>query len=227
MNDEELSQEARELVDLARGSRSPSDEQRDRAFQALMAGLGGGAGLATGQAAAAKLAGKSALVWLKWAVPALLVAAAGVATYAVKARPPAPVPAWRSVAAPRPSAPPPVVAEPAAPAALPDSSASPDASAVPARKPTSVRASSGDLVQELALLHQALAESRSGHAARALELARQHAQRFPNSHLGVERAAIEVRSLCALGRAADARKIAERLPNSPVSAALRETCVGK
>ena len=87
------------------------------------------------------------------------------------------------------------------------------------------------LVQELSLLHEALAASRSGTAARALTLAREHARQYPGSRLGIERSAIEVRSLCSLGRPAEARKVADRLraraPSSPVSAALKDTCVGK
>jgi hypothetical protein len=232
MNDDDLSPEARQLVDLARGSRTPTDEQRDRAFQALMTGLGGAAGVATGKAVASKLAGKSVLLWLKWAVPALLVAAAGAGTYWVKARHPAPVPAAQSVAVPSAQAAfaaPPSAASPDSSAldVAPGASVVPDSSAavLPKAPSTIAKPSPDDLGEELSLLHQALAESRSGHAA--LELAHQHAQRFPNSHLRVERAAIEVRSLCALGRAAAARKIADRLPNSPVSAALQETCVGK
>ena len=98
-------------------------------------------------------------------------------------------------------------------------------------KPVLEKPAADDLGQELSLLHQALAESRSGHAARALELARQHARLYPKSRLRIERDAIEVRSLCTLGRATEAHKIADRLhaqaPNSPVSAALQETCVGK
>lgn len=233
MNDDELDPDARALVDLARGARSPSNEQRDRAYQALMAGIAGGATLGAAKGAAAKLAAKSSLVWLKWAIPAAVAASVGVGAYVWHAQ--------RVVPAGRPhpvvSAPPPApVAIPAAPsvssAEVVAPSAAPEPSAAPVVKaPTSSKPSADDLVQELGLLHQALAESRSGHAARALELARQHAQRYPASRLRVERDAIEVRSLCALGRAAEARKIADRLraqaPNSPVSAALAETCVGK
>jgi len=233
MTPDELDPEARQLVDLARGARSPSDEQRDRAYQALMASLaGGGATLGAAKGTAAKVAAKSGLVWLKWAVPAVVAASLGVGAYVWKSppapvavphmAPAAPVPPAASVVAPAPEASPPEVA----PSAAPEPSAPPVSKA-----PNTIKPSADDLVQELSLLHQALAESRSGHAARALELARQHAQRYPNSRLRVERDAIEVRSLCALGRAAEARKIADRLraraPNSPVSAALAETCAGK
>ena len=234
MNDDELDPDARQLVDLARGARSPSDEQRERAYQVLMAGLGGGAGVGVAKITAAKIAGKSSVVWLKWALPALLVASAGVGSY-VWSRRPAPV-----VHVPVKLAPSQVVPVTARPVAVPSADAStplaPSAELSPStapvvRTPAVAKPSADDLVQELSLLHQALAESRSGHAARALELARQHAQRYPNSRLRIERDAIEVRSLCALGRSGEAHKIADRLrsqaPNSPVSAALQETCVGK
>ena len=116
---------------------------------------------------------------------------------------------------------------PTSASAVPQLSPSP-----PSQPPKAAPKPSGDaLVQEISLLHQALAASGSGNAARALELAREHAQRYPNSRLSVERSAIEVRSLCSLGRPAEARKVADRLraqaPSSPVSAALKDTCVGK
>jgi hypothetical protein len=226
MSTEDLRPSARQVVDVARRARTPSDAQRDRAYQALMAGLSGGAAVGT-----AKVVGKSALLWLKWAIPAtLVVASAG--TYAWRAhRSPAPL-ASVAVAVPPPAP----VAAPLAP--LADSSATvavdetPTPSALPpAKAQNALKPSSDDLVQELSLLHQALAASRSGNAASALDLARQHAQRYPNSRLRNERDAIEVRSLCALGRASDAKKIADRLraraPSSPVSAALQDSCVGK
>lgn len=234
MSGDELDPDAKALVNLARGSRSPSDEQRDRAYQALMVGIAGGATLGAAKGAAAKIAGKSALLWLKWAIPAALVASVGVSAYVWKARHQAPSPAPTVVAAPAVASVPSVavplaatsVEEPAAPSAALEPSAAPVVKA-----PASAKPSADDLVQELGLLHQALAESRSGHAARALELARQHAQRYPNSRLRIERDAIQVRSLCALGRTPEARKIADRLraqaPSSPVSASLAETCVGK
>ena len=227
MSSEDLRPSAREVVDAARRARTPSDAQRERAYQALLAGLSGGAVVGT-----AKVAGKSALLWLKWALPAaLVVASAG--TYVWRAqRQPAPAP--RAVA---PSAALAVSAPPAPPVAPPPDASASNALAVepsalpPIKAPASAKPSSDDLVQELSLLHQALAASQSGNAASALELAQQHAQRYPNSRLRNERDAIEVRSLCALGRAADAKRIADRLrgraPNSPVSAALQDTCVGK
>ncbi|HEY1535075.1 MAG TPA: hypothetical protein VGF76_13705 [Polyangiaceae bacterium] len=229
MSTDDLRPSAREVVDVARRARTPSLAQRDRAYQALLAGLSGGAAVGT-----AKVAGKSALLWLKWAIPvALVIASAG--TYAWRAQHHA-KPSARAVDAAPPMAP---LAAPVAPLAsvvAPSASVGVDQGPMPSSLPSaraqgSARPSHDDLMQELSLLHQALAASRSGDAAGALDLARQHAQRYPNSRLRNERDAIEVRSLCALGRAPDAKKIADRLreraPNSPVSASLQDSCVGK
>ena len=228
-SEEELPPEARNVIDVARRARTPSEAQRDRSYQALLAGLAGGGAIGT-----AKVAGKATLLWLKWLMPAALIAGAGAGAYAWHTlRHPAAAENTRSVQ--QPSATPVAVAPSAAPpadeSAAPVASDAPVASAAPALKQALPKPSSDDLVQELSLLHQALAASRSGNAANALALAQQHAQRYPNSRLRNERDAIEVRSLCSLGRAPEAKKIADRLraraPNSPVSAALQDTCVGK
>ena len=231
MSGNELRPIARELVDSARQAQTPSDAHRERAYQALLAGLGGAATVGTAKVAAAttQVAGTAALGWLKWAIPTVVLASASIGTYVwAQHRHGAPALTARVALTPLPSAAP---LEPAA-SAPPAAGASPESSVAPPPKPPSLaKPSAGDLGEELALLHQALAASRSGNAARALELARQHARQYPNSRLRIEREAIEVRSLCTLGRAAEAHKIADRLrsqaPSSPVSAALEETCVGK
>ena len=227
-SEEELPPEAREVIDVARRARTPNDAQRDRSYAALLAGLAGGGALGT-----AKVAGKATLIWLKWLVPTALVAAAGAGTYAWHTlHQPSVVASAHTVQQPArpPLAVPTTVAPPESSAPLVASDA-PAPSAAPSVKQALPKPSSDDLVQELSLLHQALAASRSGNAASALDLARQHAQRYPNSRLRNECDAIEVRSLCSLGRAPEAKKIADRMraraPNSPVSAALQDTCVGK
>ncbi len=235
MSDNELRSAARNVVDIARSARTPNDRHRDRAYQALVAGLGGTVAVGTTKvaSAAAKVALKGTFAWLKWAIPAAVLAsgAGGYVWYSRAAVATSPTAHAPTVVAPAPVAP--VVAPNVEQAAPPSpsvvseaSSAAPSPQVKPAPRP------SGDaLVQEISLLHQALAASSSGNAARALELAREHAQRYPKSRLSVERSAIEVRSLCSLGRPAEARKVADRLrsqaPSSPVSAALKDTCVGK
>ena len=235
MTDNELRPAARSVVELARRARTPNDAHRQRAYQALVAGLGGGAAVGTAKVAVAagNVAAKGAFAWLKWAILAALVASGGAGAYVWSSRGPAAHPPAHVVS----PASAPVVAAPT-PAredvAVPESArARAEASSKPAALlPKAAAKPSGDaLVQELSLLHEALAASRSGNAARALELAREHAKRYPGSRLGIERSAIEVRSLCSLGRATEARKIADRLrasaPSSPLVASLKDTCVGK
>jgi hypothetical protein len=235
MSESELGKASRQVIDIAREARTPSDAHRDRAYQALLAGLSGGA--AVGLASAAKAAGgtvvKSSLWWLKWALPAVVAASAGLGAYAGSARGPSAAPARENGAFVGPTKP---LTPSVAPTPRPSPTLEPPPSAAlssPAAgvKPPALKPAANDLVQELSLLHQALAASRAGNAAQALELSRQHARRFPDSRLASERSAIEVRSLCSLGRTAEARKVAERLRSraagSPVIAALADTCVGK
>ncbi len=242
MNDEhDLRPGAREIVDRARAAQTPNDARRERAYEALMAGIAGGAALGAAKVGAAKVAGNAAFSAIRWLRVSAGIAALGFGGYVISARGHvAPAPPAATVSARSPvvtSAPP-----DAGSAAPPSESAATFASAAPLEPIQALSASSpaskappnktntGDLSAELSLLHQALAASRAGHPARALALAQEHAQEFPSSHLGVERDAIEVRSLCSLGRAAEAHKLADRLqaraPSSPVRAALEETCVG-
>jgi hypothetical protein len=221
---------------MARRARTPSDEDRERVHRALVASLGSAAAVGAAKAAAASIAPKASLGWLKWALAAAVLSSASLGTYvwsakrhvigastppaaeiAPQAPPPSAVPSSLAPSQPAPSEPT-LAPAPVAPAKGP----------TPRPKPES----SGDaLAQELSLLHQAHAELRSGNAGRALSLAREHAHRYASSQLRFERNALEVRALCALGREAEARKAADQLrsqaPNSPVSAALKETCVGK
>lgn len=241
MSEHELRPGAREIVAEARAAQTPGNAQRDRAYEALMASIAGGATLGAAKLSAAKVAGSAAVSGTKWLFASAGIVAVAATGYFVSMRRHAPVapvpPAGASVASA--SAP-----EFAGPAAAVSASASANAveNGVPSAAPPAVsvpsstskappKTNGGDLSEELSLLHQALAASRAGNPARALALAQQHQKEFPSSHLGVERDAIEVRSLCSLGRAAEAHKIADRLqaraPGSPVRAALEETCVGK
>jgi hypothetical protein len=66
------------------------------------------------------------------------------------------------------------------------------------------------LAEESRLLEQARRALASTPAA-ALELTRQHAQRFPKAQLGAERSLLEVEALYRMGRRDQARALAERL----------------
>ena len=234
---DELRPQGREILDIAHRARTPRDEDRDRIYRALMAGLGGSAAVGTSKVAtaAAKIAAKSSLAWLKWALSFALLSSASVGTYAwIARRNMASISAPSVLEATAPQAPPvtmPPAAEPAYDPTLPAPATSRELAAIRSPKSPPAKMAGDDLGQELSLLHQAHAQWRSGNAAHALELAREHARRYPGSQLKFERNALEVRALCDLGREAEARKIADQLrlqaPSSPMSAALKDSCVGK
>jgi hypothetical protein len=87
------------------------------------------------------------------------------------------------------------------------------------------------LVQELNVLHAALAALDQGAAAQAVALLDQHDLRYPHGPLRQERLATRVLALCALGRAPEARATASQLlqlaPRVPYLARLRRSCVAE
>jgi hypothetical protein len=103
----------------------------------------------------------------------------------------------------------------------------PSAWAAPSRR---VPAMTGDVAAEVRLLSDAQAAVRGGDAARALALLDEHAQRYPKGALGEERDAARVAALCALGRNAEARTLADRflrtVPDSPHAGPMRASCAG-
>jgi hypothetical protein len=95
-------------------------------------------------------------------------------------------------------------------------------SSVPSGKPAD------ELVQEAALLHEAQAAWRAGQSSQALQLANQHAQRFPRSQLANERDVLRVLSLCKLGQTQAAKQVGARLlkkaKGSPWYQSVAESC---
>jgi len=87
------------------------------------------------------------------------------------------------------------------------------------------------LVGELTVLHRAQQAWRDGKAQQALDIAQQHAAAYPRSQFAMERGALQVFALCALGRKAEARAIASDLlrqaPRSPLRTSLEESCAMK
>ncbi len=238
----ELYPEARKVLDIARDARTPSRADRERVFASLMASVALG-GAATPSAAAAKtgllgkLAGQSAL-WVKAAVSVALISTAGVSAYAyVRSHgPPAPTgvplaahdtaPLARPVALPAPA--PPASAEEPLPSA---SEAAPSvASALPNLAPTPARQTVDARSAELSLLRRAHEARRAGQPERALELARELAQKYPHSQMWAERETLRVLALCDLDRVEAARRSAAQLQylwSSPLRATLNASCVGK
>jgi hypothetical protein len=228
---DELNSDARQLVDLAREARTPGDQDKLRIAERLaiplaagvIAGSAASAAKAAGTAevvsagagkAAGGLLGGSGFLSSAGAKIAAVIAVVGVGTAAVvgnlDTQPvKAPAPPLTAPAAPAPAAAAaPVVIEeiPAAPAATtqqpkPPTSPPPVHSTTPAH----------ELAQEAALLHEAQAAWRAGQSAQALQLANQHAQRFPRSQLADERDVLRVLSLCKLGQVQSAKQMGARL----------------
>lgn len=128
----------------------------------------------------------------------------------------------------------------ATPAVLPEVPVQRPSSTVPRAKPERVApapepitttpapavASSGLDPAETKLLTEAR-RVLAGNPKQALDLARQHAQRFPSSRLADVRDAIEIDALCADGQADAAHKRASRvLANNPRSAAAKRALDG-
>ena len=94
-----------------------------------------------------------------------------------------------------------------------------------APKSASTGAGLSDEARALAEVQRAL---REGKNARALTMVEGQQQRFTTGALGQERQAIKIVALCALGRVAEARSLAERFllqaPRSPLAARVRMAC---
>ena len=241
----QLSVEARALIERVGLADGPSAERRTRVKRRLVAtlaaagvGMGGvtsaaatsahvgAAGVALGTAT-----GKSALTLGSVAV--WLAAGAGLGTLVAT---PAFVLRLSAAKSPAPSAP------VAAPARV-ETPKAPQAEAVPAPArelpPSTPEHKERSLVSapvpakpslsdETALLSSAQRELAAGNATQALALLATHAERFPNGTLAEERGAARVLALCALGRVTEARREAElfvaKSPRSPLTPRLRESC---
>lgn len=236
----DLDRDAKRILDLATEARAPSAVDKARVEERLAAMLGASA-LATSSAVAgeaaqhasaaltsAKAAGGSALKW--WLGSALLASAvtgymalsnkAPVA--AVKQRAPIQAP----LATPEPAPEPAVNVAPPAPA-MPEAP-QPER---PAPSPKKRSASSGDLSEELEVLHRAQAAWRAHDARLALSLIDEHRARFPRSELKLERDGLRVLTLCELGQKSEAtalaKKLLERAPRSPLRGTIEESCALK
>lgn len=102
-------------------------------------------------------------------------------------------------------------------------------SGAPHRPPTERKSGKpSTLAAEAALLKRIRAARDAGDPARALRLASQHAQQYPDGVLESERRALRLAALCALGREAQARKEANALlhddPNSPLGRRIATGC---
>jgi hypothetical protein len=199
---DDLNPGARRVVELARAARTPGDSDKRRVRQALAFGLGAAVAGASSGTAIASAAKAGALVGLRGILAALLVVSTGVGTFV-----------W--------------VRGHETPSALP-TIVTPRAPVAPIITPLPAVATPDPLLAELTLLRQAQQALRDGSARRALELAERHAALYPRSQLALERGALRVFALCALGRKTDARALATELlaaaPRSPLRTSLEESC---
>ena len=237
----ELDPDARRLLELTRAARTPSADDKLRVERALARSLGLAAFSAvTGAASSASAKPLAAALPLKWAlglaVPVL--AAAGAVGYFHSRAPQAvtnPSDQRAPLVAPAPAPAPPEPRTPVetsaptaaeAPAPAPERVEPPSSRrAAPSEKPKA----SETLDAELDLLHDAQAKWRNRDPNGALALLAEHRKRYPKSELRLEREALRVLSLCAAGRTAEAREVADRAfknaPRSPLRASVEESCV--
>jgi hypothetical protein len=222
MSMDPMNEDARRLVARARDERTPGELDKARVRKAVAMGIAAaalGASSTVAGAAVAKAAGVASVGTGLKVLASVVVVALGVGTYVwTQQRVPAPVPAVKGAArSPR------IEVVPIAP--LPAAEAPAPRPAVHARP---ARPTPDPLVAELALLHRAQQAWHDGQAASALDLARRHAQLYPHSQLALERGALQVFALCALGRKSEARGLASGLlaqaPRSPLRTSLEESC---
>jgi len=228
----ELGTEARRLLELTRASRTPTDRDRARVERRVSAAIPAAGAASASHSAVGAVKAKAVATPLAVKMVAGSAAVAAIVAVGLARRPaPRAAPAAEPVApaAVAPTLEPPAVAPPLAEPAPVMREAPPAASTSMERKNARPRAAPSDtLAQELDLLHEAQAKWRGGDAEGALSLLALHRERYPRSEVAPERDALRVLSLCATGRAAEARKAAQRFlqryPRSPLRASVEESC---
>lgn len=215
----DLDPEARRILQLARSARTPGSADKRRVALALGLSVMTASGAGLAHASAAKSGGVFTSIKLWLGSGMLLLAAAG----------------GYVALSPSPASGPPTAAMPhssamAAKQPVPEPLSAPQTTAKATAEPApAMRTRHADtLPQELDLLHRAQVAWRGREAKHALTLLDEHAQLYPRSELRFERSALRVLSLCELGRETEARRLARTLrkqaENSPVRAALEESC---
>lgn len=252
----ELSEDARKLMDRARRQGGPTAARKARLTASVMAAassavaMGASAGVTT---AAKTTAGSASLLKLVGAgLLASVVGVSGTAAvkYALRAEPAAPPSVVRQAtpgrAVPAPLPQPaamvaaPVTAEPTVVAASPKRTTRPTAPLQPpaAHNPdelgTSVApaplAPEDSSAAEVAALASAMEALEAGRFTEALQTSRAARLRYPQGVLRPELALVEIESLCGLKQPADARRLAAEMPRADRSPMVLErltrTCTG-
>ena len=251
---ERLSGELRSLVDAERAEGEPSPDELERTRRALLARVGaagaaagvigslaksasgaGAASVAPAAGALTKTTGTTLALALKIGVPLLI--AGGVAALAVPRwteHPPRQTPAVVAPAVPA-RAGRPATAPESAPAPLPEPTPQTTTDMVVPPAPRVAPGASAEhgvpsLVEEVRLLQEAQRSLKGGQPGAALTVLAEHERRFPKGQLALERSAVRIAALCALGRTAEAKQrgaaVLARHGGSAIAEQVRATCAG-
>jgi len=233
MNDD-LSPEVQRLVNLARKARTPGEEDKLRIAERLAVPLAAGAALGSAAGAAKAATGASVFAGLGVKIAAAVAVSAVAAAVVVgqldsKRAPEVPSAAVHKPQPAQPAASTPSTTEaPTTDQAVEPQPSEPAAPQKPTPPSTRSANPAHEMEEEAALLHQAQSAWRAGQSAQALQLANQHAQRFPHSQLGNERDVLRVLSLCKLGQVHAAKQVGARLlrtaKGSPWYQSVAESC---
>ena len=217
-----LTPEAEKLVRAGRAALRPSNADRGRVFQALLAQLGGPGAEGMNRPSTAPAAASGTIAKATAALVAISVAGAGIFVALRSETPPARRAASAPVtldAMPQGSVDP---APESAPFAAPRAQPSDEK-----RTPAAAR-SAGRLAEEVAMLSHASTELHAGRPAAALTGLDEHRRRFPRGLLAQERTSARIQALCALGRMNEAQaelaRLARMSPDSPHLARARKAC---
>ncbi|HEY2903876.1 MAG TPA: hypothetical protein VGL59_25040 [Polyangia bacterium] len=240
MND--LSDQARAVLDAGRELDNPTNAARERARRAVLARIaaaGTAAALSTGASAAA-------VPMVKIMVPVILALAGGVGggvwwqakhqapthspTTAAAVSTPAAPSAVVPVFAPPTPAPEPLAAAPVPPLRAHHWQRGPIRPAIAARHVPAAAPPSDSLQDETALLARANAALRAGDTGAGLALLDDYDRRFPSGTLREETGATRIIARCQAaspGAVEAARRFIERHPHSPLSSRVRSSCLIK
>ena len=239
MND--LSPQARALLQAARPYDEPNDDDQRRVRSSVLSRVGAGAAIGLAATVSTSTLAASTGTILGGTVAKLGIAmllAGGLSTgayFATHARSVAPQTAVETVKVAPPAALPAngeAAAAIQAPASIDDTAKTvAEAPAPPAaRTAGKVRAPkvSGDIEGEVRLLEEADADLRRGDAAGALARLGEHASKFPGGALRQEREGMNVVALCQAGRQAEGRAAADRFlsrsSKSALASRIRAAC---
>jgi hypothetical protein len=233
---EEMNPEARRLVQLARQARTPTPEDKRRVRAALGFGIAATAASAPTGAAAAAVKAFGVGAAARIALTAIVIGSVGAgAFYSTRAAMHSRAQARSSAAAAEAREPLRVLEPHSSPTTQPavveaidaPAQGTPDAVSLEAR-PHAAPAPQDPLLVELTLLHRAQKAWQDGKPQLALDLVQRHSHMYPHSQLALERDAVRVFALCALGRTAEASSLASELlgkaPRSPLRTSIEESC---